>query len=477
LKRSVLMLITAISAAMSWADNSRYINSGPSVSLGSISNAKVASSGRFNPAAAVQTTAITRLTLIDFTANLQLQGLGEFNSVVDIMTDQIAAIETTFEDYDNGDAGLGDVLSKVASLETTFDEGIEQLADSFYIKPGVVASLPLTPWSLNTGRFGTYTLSLSSLTQARASLLHGPISFEIEAANISDSSDSGEDLDPIDFMSTTSSLYLKQAQVFNVDLAWSRELPEINFLSRFGIEMVGGLRATLIAYNLQKNLYPLKDIARQAKDSPDAVIEDITDDVLGGFFDVNYNIAMDVGIILQRKRTVLGITLYNLNNPELSYKELGGNCSAVADESDQTDCYHAEHFASIGDIVLQESHRMSPGVTVDISHSFFDNSIALASAINLTRKNDFFGDQSQNIHLGLMLQPTAWYWPRLRLGIGKDLVDPDPTQLGLGLSLFNFLQLDTQMTAVLRDLSSDDSTAQGNALRSLSASASINLAF
>jgi len=476
-KRSVLISIAALSATMSWADNIHYLDSGPAVSLGSISNAKVASSGRFNPAAAVQTTAITRLTLIDFAANLQLQGLGEFNSVADSIMDQIDTIGTTFEDYENQDASVADVLSALDTLETTFDESIEQLAGSFYIKPGVVASLPLTPWSLTTGRFGTYTLSLSSLTQARASMLHGPISFELDVAQIIETSDSGEELDPIDFMRTTSSLYLKQAQVFNVDLAWSRELPKINFLSRYGIEVVGGLRTTLIAYNLQKNLYPIKEIARQGLDNPDELIEDLQEDVLAGFSSANYNFTMDVGVTLKHKNTLLGVTLYNMNNPELTFKELGGNCAAVANENDQTDCYHAEYFASIGDITLQESHRMSPVVSVDISRSFFDNSIALAGAIDLTRKSDLFGDQSQKVHLGLMLQPTASYWPRLRLGVGKDLLDPDLTQLGLGLSLFDFLQLDTQMTAVLGDLSSDDLTVKGNALRSLSASASINLAF
>lgn len=477
MKRSVLILITAISCAtVSWADTIHYLNSGPSVTFGPVSNAKIASSGRFNPAVNLNNTA-TRLTLLDFAANLQFQGVGEFNSVIENMSDQIDTISTTFEDFGNGDASVGDVLSGVNALETTFDQNIELLADNFHIKPGVVASLPLTPWSLNTDRFGTYTLSISSLTQARASVLHGTISFDIDAQEITDTSDSDEDLDPLDYMRTTSSLYLKQAQMFNADLSWSRELPQINFLARHGVDAVGGLRATLIAYNLQKNLYPIKEIARQALDSSDELTEDLTDDVLTGFSDFSYNVSLDAGITLQRNNTILGITLYNLNNPELSYKRLGGDCAGIADSNDQDDCYHAEYFASVGDIALQESHRLSPRMTVDISQSYFDNSIALAGAIDLWRKTDLFGDQSQNLNLGLLLQPTDWYWPRLRLGFGKDLLDFDPTQLGLGLTLFNFLQIDTQMTAVLGDLFSEDLTTKGNALRSLSASASINLAF
>ncbi|WP_320824470.1 conjugal transfer protein TraF [Reinekea sp.] len=477
MKRSVIILITAISSAtVSWGDTIHFLNSGPSTTLGPVSNAKIASSGRFNPALTVNNTSFPQ-ALLDVGVNVQLQGLGEFNSVLEDMSDRIDEISITFEGFGDGNASVGNVLADINTLETSFDQGIERLADNFYIKPGVVFSVPLTPWSVNTNRFGTYTIGISSLTQARASILHGDISFDIDTQAITDTNDSDEDLDPLDFMRTTSSLYLKQAQIWNADLSWSRELPQIDFLSRVGVDAVGGLRATLIAYNLQKNLYPIKDIARQALDSPDALSEDLRDDVLSGFSDFNYNVSLDAGITLRRDNTLLGITLYNLNNPELSYKELGGNCAAIADTDDQSDCFHAEHFASVGDIALQESHRLSPSMTVDISHSFLDNRIALAGAIDLWRKTDLFGDQSQKLNLGLVLQPNAWYWPRLRLGFGKDLVDPDPTQLGLGLSLFNFLQLDTQMTAVLGDLSSEDLTISGNALRSLSASASINLAF
>ena len=477
MKRSILIPISLLCATVAWADTINYLNSGPAVTFGPISNAKVGSSGRFNPAVPATNSEISRISILDISTNVQLQGLGEFNTVIENMTDKVDSIGTTFDDFGTGDASVGDVLSGINTLESTFDENIELLADSFYIKPGAIVSLPLTPWNFKSGSFGTFSLSGSSLTQARASILHGPIAFDINAQQIIDSNANGEELDPIDLIRTTSSLYLKQAQVFNADIAWSGELPAIGFTSRHGINAVGGLRATLIAYNLQKNLYPIKELARQATDDSGVLLDDITDDVTGGFSDFNYNVSLDAGITLQRQETLLGITLYHLNSPELDYDVLGGNCASITDANDQLDCFHAEFFASIGDITLQESHRLTPSMTVDISHTFLDNSVAVAGAIDLWRKNDLFGDQSQQLNLGLMLQPTQWYWPRLRFGYGKDLLDPEPTQLGLGLSLFNFLHIDTQITAVLADLSSDDLSTQGNALRSASASASINLAF
>jgi hypothetical protein len=462
---------------MALADNIHYLNSGPAVTVGPISNAQIASSSRFNPAVTQLNTDTTRLTLLDFTANIQMQGLGEFNTVFENMSDQIDSISDTFEAFGDGDASVGDVLSGVNDLESTFDENIELLANSFYIKPGLLVSAPLTPFNISIGRFGALSVSASSLTQARASILHGPISFDIDAQSIIDSNDADEELDPLDSMRTTSSIYFKQAQVFNADVAWSQPIPSIQFLDRHGIDAVGGLRATLIGYNLQKQLYPLKDLARQASDDAGDLTESVTDDVMAGFSSFNFNVSLDAGVTLQRDETVVGLTLYNLNSPELTYQTLGGDCASIVDSSDQEECFHAEYFASVGDIALEESHRLTPRLTLDASQSFFDNQIAIAGVVDLLKKNDLFGEQSQNLNIGLLLQPKAWYWPRLRLGVGKDFVDLDPTQLGLGLSFFNFLQIDTQMTTVLGDLFSDDLTEQGNALRSASVAASINLAF
>ena len=474
-----IILISALFSFGSFvfADTIHYLNSGPAVTVGPISNAQMASSSRFNPAVTQLNTETTRLTLLDFTVNLQMHGLGEFNTVFESMSDQLESITTTFDDFGNGDASVGDVLAGVNELEAAFDQNIEQLADNFFIKPGVAVSAPLTPFSINIGRYGALSVSASSLTQARASVLHGPISFDIDAQAVIDANDAGDELDPVDAMRTTSSLYLKQAQVFNADIAWSHVLPSIDFLDQYDVEAVGGVRATLIAYNLQKQLYPLKELARQALDGSDGITEQVTDDVMQGFSTFDYNFSLDAGLTLQRDQTIVGLTLYNLNSPTLNYNSLGGDCAAIADSSDQEECFHAEYFASVGDLALQEGHRLSPRLTFDVSQSFFDNQIAIAGVADLWKKNDLFGDQSQNLNLGLLLQPKGWYWPRMRLGLGKDLVDMDPTQLGLGLSLFNFLQIDTQMTAVLGDLSSKDLTTKGNALRSVSVAASINLAF
>lgn len=459
------------------AGNTNYLASSTAVSVGPISNAQLASSGRFNPSASMVSTERARFPVLDFTINLQQRGLGEFNTVFEDMDDQINQISDTFDAYDAGNASVGDVLGEVDALEASLDRNVELLADNFYIKPGALVNLPMTPLNLNLGTAGTFSFGASSLTQARGSLLHGPIEFDIDPQTISDTSDDGEDLDPIDYLRTTSSVYLKQGQVFNLDIGYAQALPSIQFLDQFGIDATAGVRGTLIAHNLQKHLYPLKDLARQASDDDSTLSDDIANDVSEGFKDFNFDVALDAGVTFEWNNTLVGVTAYNLNAPLLEYNRLGRDCASISNETAQTECYHAEYFASIGDIDLNEEHRMFPHLTVDASQSFLNNRLAVAGAVDLWQKSDLFGEESQNVNLAFLAQPSSWYWPRLRLGVGKDLLDFEATQLGLGLSFFDVVQFDTHINSVLGDLFSSNATEQGNALRSASAALSLNVAF
>lgn len=477
LKQLSLGLSAATLMLPAMAGNFSYIPSGPATAVGPISNPQLGSSGRFNPSATTLSTETSRFPLLDFSVNMQARGLGEFNTVIENMEEQLDTIDQTFTDFENDNASVGDVLSEVNELETTLDESVQLLADNVFVKPGAIANLPFTPLDLNFPQVGTFSFGVSSLTQGRLSLLHGPIEFDIDAQTINDAEDNNEELDPVDFLRTTSSVYLKQAQVWNLDLGYAQTLPSINFLDNLGISSTAGVRATVMAHNLQKHLYPLKSLIRATTENDSTLIDDIQDDIAEGFSDYNYDVAVDVGMTFQRNNTLLGVTAYNLNQPVLEYNVLGGDCAALASEKDRTECFHAEYFASVGDIALEETHVVRPAVTVDVSQMFFGNRLALAAAADLMEKTDLFGETRQNINVSFLAQPQSWYWPRLRLGLGKDLTDIDATQLGVGLSFFNVLQLDTSLNSVIGDLFSDDLTKQGNALRSASVSASVNVAF
>jgi len=464
-------------ALPAFAGNFNYIAPGPASSVGAISNSEISTSGRYNPSATFGSTKFSRFPLLDFTGNVQTRGLGEFNTVFEDMEDRLDSIDSTFTAFEDGDATVGDVLGEINDLETALDTNIALLADNFYAKPGAMVHMPFTPLDLNFQQAGTFSFGVSSLTQGRISLLHDEIKFNVDAQKIIDANDNDEDLDLPDFLRTTSSIYLKQAQVFNLDLGYARQLPPITFLDNFGVSATAGARGTLIAHSLQKRLYPLKSLIQDADSGDDSLQQTIQDDLTSAYNNYNYDVALDLGITLTRDNTQLGFTLYNVNRPVMEYNVLGGVCGDLTDDTEQTECYHAEHFASLGDISLAEEHRVYPHLGIEASQSWLNNRLVLASSLDVTQKTDLFGEESQTVNLAFLAQPTQWYWPRLRLGVGKDFTDLEATQLGFGLSFFKVFQLDSSLNADLGDLFSDDLTEQGNALRSASASASFNIAF
>ena len=474
-----LGLSTAFIALPALAGNFNYIAPGPASSAGPISNSEISTSGRYNPSATVMTTRFSRFPVLDFTGNLQVQGLGEFNTVIEDMEDRLDSIEATFDAFENEDPNVGasDVLAEVDALEAALDRNVQLLADNFYAKPGAMVHMPFTPVDLNFEQTGTFSFGLSSLTQGRLSFLHGPIDFDLNVQEIIDASDNDQDLEPTDYLRTTSSIYLKQAQVFNLDLGYARALPPITFLDNFGVSATAGARGTLIAHSLQKHLYPLKSLIESADDGNDSLVNQIESDMTSGFDNYNYDVALDLGVTFMRNNTQLGVTLYNINRPVLEYNVHGGDCASYTDPDQEEECYHAEYFASIGDITLAEEHTVNPHIGLEASQTWMNNRLVLAGSLDVLRKTDLFGEESQNLQLAFLAQPTQWYWPRLRLGMGKNLLDADATQLGMGLTFFKVLQLDSSLNAVLGDLFSDDLTEQGNALRSASVSASFNVAF
>lgn len=477
MRNCLLLSLSLLIAASSQAGNLQYVASGSTLVTGPISHPVLGQGSQHNPAALVNNTHRARISLIDVNLGIAVQGLGEFNTAFEELSDQLNEIDRVFTAFGDDNATVGEVLSEVNAMEAAFDTNVERLADNLYIKPHLLISAPFTPLDINLGDHGTLSVSASSLTQARGGLLHGPIEFEINAQTVNDANDDNIDLDPIDYLRTTSSVYLKQAQVWNASLGYARPLPEMALLERNGFDATFGARATLIGYRLQKNLYPLKSLARAATEDDSELFDRIAADIQDGFSDYQFTAAVDLGFSLTRGNSQYGLTLYNLNSPSLRYNSLGGDCAALATESEQTNCFHAEYFASVGDIALKEEHVMSPHLTLDANRSWLNQRLILAGSADLWRKTDLFGETRQDLKVSFIAQPTAWYWPGMRLGAGKDLQDIDATALGAGLTFFRFFHLDAAMNAVWGDLNSSDATRAGNALRSAQVAASFDIRF
>ncbi|WLD59408.1 conjugal transfer protein TraF [Salinispirillum sp. LH 10-3-1] len=445
-----------------------------------MSNAKLSSSGYYNPAATYINTNTARFQLLDVTGGLEIRGLGSLLQLGDDVGDSVDRFQTRldeFQDENNDDSDVNLVLDAIDDLEATLDVGIERLQGQFSATPGVLFSLPLLPLQLNTPWLdGPLTIGVSLLSGGRASILHSKVEFNIDEDTISDSD---SDFEASEFLSTASSLYMKTGRAWNFSAGYAQPIPNFNVR---GAELIVGGRGNLIMANLHKQLYPLSELISEATSEDgdiDAYFQMIQDDALEGLADGDLSAAfgLDLGVMLQWTDAHVGLAVANLNAPKIRYNTIGVNCAQLPTEQEQNGCYHADYFTSSGKISASEEHVMAPRVTVDAGYQLLNNNIAFGGSLDLVPGTDLFGDRSQNFGLAVLFQPTEWYWPRARIGFGKDLQDWEPTTWALGLSFFNVLQIDQSVTANFSDVFSDDSVDQLNALRGFKTNVALNVSF
>lgn len=438
------------------ASNQLYVPSGSNVSVAAMSHPHLASSGRYNPAMSFMNTNEARFSIFDSSLYLDAGGSGEVlrfaGDVFDVLD------EADFED------------DGIEQVEDVLNAGLSNLDNQFFAEGGAVLNLPVSPLQLKfIALNGPITFSLSAMSTVRGTILYAPLSIDAEADDIDD-----DDFDPVAAIDTRSSVYVKKSQMLNFSFSYAQPFPTMNLL---GARTIVGARTNVIVGDLYKQIIPVTSVAADEN----GYLEDLQTELLDSVFAPNLQVkaTVDIGVLFQRREGHVGVTAYNINRPRLQYNTLGGDCAAITNEDEQTACFNAEYFASVGKITLEEEHRMEPRITVDAAR-YFDNygyEVIVGGSVDLWAATDLFGERSQVLTGGVMLVPDAWYWPKARFGIQLDLQEPEFLQFGLGLTLFDVLQMDGSMAANFEDLRNGDAIEQANAFRSASVSLSLNVAF
>lgn len=456
MRKLVVMGGVLLASAQGVASNQLYVPSGSYVSVGGLTHPHLASSGRYNPAMSFMNTNEARFSLLDTSFYLSTRGAGE---VVRFYGDVMSVLdEADFED------------DGIEQMEDVLNVGLRRLDRQFFAEGGLAVNVPVTPVQLKfIALNGPITFSVSSMTSARGTLLYAPLTINAEADDLDD-----DDFDPIEAIETQSSAYVKMAQLFNFSFAYAQPFPTMNIM---GARTIVGARTNLIVGDLYKQLMPITTLAASDSDYFSALQDEMSD--RASTTELQVTATIDVGVLFQHRDGHVGVTAYNINRPRLHYNPLGGDCVAIENEGQQTACFNAEYFAAVGKINLNEEHRLEPRLTVDAARYFnnYGYTVVLGGSLDVWPAIDVFGERSQVVGGGVMWVPDAWYWPKTRFGVQLDLQDTEFVEFGLGMTLFNVLQLDGSMAANFEDLRNGDTIEQANALRNVSASLSLNIAF
>lgn len=460
-----------LTSGLTFASSQYYLPSGSAVTSGQSINPRLGSSAQFNPAAIYYSTGRTRISLISLGVGTEFDGGKELLQANDRVSLQAEITADALADAENNPSTA---LQSVQDLQARLNSELLLVSDVLYAQPSAYISLPFLPLDIRSERFGAFSLGISSYSAAKVQLLHNNLNLNIDANTLNDAEG---DIDPLDYLETASSLYAKSGQLFNLSLGYARPVYQ---LEAWNAEVMVGGRATLVAHSLQKNLYPIKDLVRElTEENGDAelVINKIEADLLAERQEFSYNLALDTGVILAFDRQHLGLTLRNINRPKYQFNVIGGDCLEKATDLATSECLHAELFASYGKINLKETHVANPVATLDAGWQLLNNQVAFTGALDLWQYNDLFGRPRQQLSLAVLLQPQQWWFPDTRLGVQRNFASDDINQYGLGLGLFNVLQLDLGVRVKWADLFADDEATQAGALRGFNASAGLALNF
>lgn len=471
-----LLLATCVFAASTQAGMQLYMPTGQATTVSGLSNPKLESSGRFNPASIYENTNRVRIGFGDFNLHARVYGLGTANDSMDELSDEIDHLDEVIDAYDEGNRPATDVLEAINDFEAVLDREIKNVSEDFKLTLGTSTNLPIVSSQFRLPQVdGAFGVGVSYMAMSRLSFLYSPFSFNVDLDVIQNS----DDLEPTDFLVSATSLYKKTGHAWNFDIAYAQPVP--NMRIRNTVPVVGA-RANLIGAHLNKQLYPFNRMLREAVADDgdiDIYVDMIEEDLREGAYDgeLQYVIALDLGIVYSNERGHLGFTGYNLNAPELEYNVIGFNCNEYTEPARRDACFYADLFTSRGDIQSHETHVLSPHYTVDGSLRLLGNRVVLGAHYDVTTRTDLFGDKSQQLAGSLLVQPEHWVIPRFRFGVIKDFEDPDPITVGLGLSLFDFIHFDQSFTADWSALLDGDDSEALNGIRGFNTSLSMSLAF
>lgn len=440
--KPITTLIMGCAFASSVYAGEGVVNPGPGLTMGGGLGVTSVYAGVFNPALGSLMIAPDESFRMAYAPSFATDlEVGQVDNFIDDLNDLVDIIDEPEKAAQFG---------SVQSLLDRFNGALEKMGDNGYLTNSTGMHAPVMPfyWRLPVTD-GTLMLDASVTTQAKASILDAPLSYDNQTGSFS----------------TATSLYLKGAIEKAFSVGYSQPLLDKPLAEEYGGQLYAGAKLSLYNVDLSKQTFLLQKL--DGKDV-DKVIQDEYDRQLNS----STNAGLDVGLAWVGQDYRAGLTLLNINQPSFDYGQLGNNClSRTENTVERANCESAASFAQIrGDIKTLESHVKAARFLVDGEYTLLPGWTVNAAA-DLAHYDDLVGAQNQWVSFSTQYKPSIHWIPTARIGYQANLVGSELSAISLGLSFWGIITLDAKMAL-------DDVTVDGTSgPRSLGFSISIAEAF
>lgn len=391
MKKQLLALAVASTFATSAYAAMPVGSFGAATTLGQTASPVTINSTRFNPAAGYLVIDHEDGEKVRFGYWSQL-GFGMEFGQADNFQEDVDRLQDALDDLDASPSA-----SKAIKVREDFDDLLVNFGDNGNMKVTGAVSVPGMPFAIAAPKIGgVVTLDAAYTIMADISFLDDPL------------------VDVSGTLRTNSAVYVKGVNIFQLGAGYSRPVFELKGNSPLKGELVVGVRGNLYFASMTKQVANIdrddgKDVGDLISDGLDENSKDTT------------AFGLDVGAVWLSDLYQVGLTVKNLNSPELEYGSLDNNASA-------------RYFS--GELDMNETHTMDPQFTVDGAVFTKSKAVMLSGSMDMNEVNDAVGDQVQNLHVAATYFPKHPIAPILRAGYQKNLAGSELSALNLGLGLF-----------------------------------------
>lgn len=385
-----------------------FLNGGPSLTNGGVSQPHSLLSSSFNPAAASMVVTKDRPFRIGILPSI---GVGTELGQVDSFIDRIEQLE---EDLDKEDVTQEDADQAIAE----WDEVRELIGEEGYFKFYVGAQLPLLPVAWYFEGFGTVSLDISTNLEIKGIILDDQLTYN----------------DVEETLETNTALYLKSAGMVHAALGLSRELNTDNFPIKMPGKLMWGTRLNIYSAQLSKQVISIADT--------DEDIGEVAQDNYDNGAVTTTSFGLDAGLLWELPKSRVGLYAKNLIEPSFDYGAIGMGCNELSGKA-QDDCFNAQYFSD--EIALKETHTANTQFTLEGSAYLGNSNLSASFAYDINSVASPVGDEFQWMSASVSYYPHRFYIPGVRAGLRKNLSGNELTMASVGFSFFRRVNLDVQM--------------------------------
>lgn len=434
MKKNLVLGALGLAITGSAVASPTFLNGGPSLTNGGVSQPHSLLSATFNPAAASMVVTKDSPFRIGILPSI---GVGTELGQVDSFIDRIDQLS---DDLDKENVTQEEADAAIAE----WDEVREIIGEEGYFKFYVGAQVPLTPVAWYFDGFGTVSFDVSTNLEVKGIILDDQLTYN----------------DVEETLETNTALYLKSSAMVHAALGLSRELNTEKFPFKVPGKLMWGTRLNVYSAQLSKQVISLSDT--------DEEIGEVAQDNYDNGAVTSTSFGVDAGLLWELPKSRVGLYAKNLIEPSFDYGAIGIGCNELSGKA-QADCFNAQYFSD--EIALKETHTANTQFTLEGSAYVGDSNLSASFAYDLNSVASPVGDEFQWMSASVSYYPHRYFIPGIRAGVRKNLSGSELTMASVGFSFFRRINLDVQMA--LDSVENDGSEAPRSAAFNLGIEAAL----